>query len=249
MDFFFWRKVLTALVLPPIGPLALAILGAALLGRRPRLGRALLWSGLGLLVALSTWAVADGLLRLVDDSPPVTLAQARSAQAIVILGGGVRQNAPEFGGDTVGHLTLERVRYGALVARATDLPVLVTGGSHRGSATEASVMRQTLEREFGVQVRWTEDRSRNTHENAQFSAARLEKEGVKRVVLVAHGFDMRRARAEFTAAGLEVVPAPTFVPSRQPLAPTDLIPDLGALQGSYYALYELLANLVLKLKL
>ena len=129
MDFFLWRKVVAALVLPPIGPLALAVAGAALLGRRPRLGRALLWSGLALLVALSTSVVAGGLLRLVNDSPPVTLAQARSAQAIVILGGGVRPNAREYGGDTVGRLTLDRVRYGALVARATGLPVLVTGGA------------------------------------------------------------------------------------------------------------------------
>ena len=244
MDFFLWRKVLTALVLPPIGPLLLAIVGAALLGRRPRLGRALLWSGLGLLVALSTWTVAGGLLRLVDDSPPVTLAQAKSAQAIVILGGGVRRNAPEFGGETVGHLTLERVRYGAMVARATGLPVLVTGGALRSTRTEADVMREALEREFGVPVRWTEDRSRNTHENAQFSAARLEREGVKRVVLVAHGFDMRRARAEFTAAGLEVVPAPTFVAADNQFEPGDLVPNVSALQASYIALYELLANLV-----
>ena len=244
MDFFLWRKALAALVLPPVGPLVLAIAGAAILGRRPRLGRALLWSGLGLLVALSTWTVAGGLLRLVDDSPPVTLAEARSAQAIVILGGGVRRNAPEFGGETVGHLTLDRVRYGAVVARATGLPVLVTGGALGSTRSEADVMRETLEREFGVPVRWTEDRSRNTHENAQFSAARLEREGIKRVVLVAHGFDMRRARAEFTAAGLEVVPAPTFVAGDQPFELGDLVPNAGALQASYVALYELLANLV-----
>lgn len=244
MDFFIWRKVLAALVLPPIGPLALAILGAALLGRRPRLGRALLWTGLGLLVALSTGLVAGGLLRLVDDSPPVTQAQASSAQAIVILGGGVRTKAREYGGDTVGRLTLDRVRYGAMVARATGLPVLVTGGALRGSESEATVMRETLEREFGVPVRWSEDRSRNTYENAQFSAARLEQEGIKRVVLVTHGFDMRRARAEFTAAGLEVVPAPTFVPADGTFDLTDLVPSVAALQASYYALYELLANLV-----
>lgn len=244
MDFFLWRKVLAALVLPPVGPLVLAIAGAALLGRRPRLGRALLWSGLGLLVALSTWTVAGGLLRLVDDSPPVTLAQARSAQAIVILGGGVRRNAPEFGGETVGHLTLDRVRYGALVARATGLPVLVTGGALGSARSEADVMRETLEREFGVPVRWTEDRSRNTRENAQFSAARLEREGVKRVLLVAHGFDMRRARAEFTAAGLEVVPAPTYVAGDGEFELTDLVPNVSALQASYVALYELIANLV-----
>src|SRR4249920_886495 len=98
MDFFLWRTALAALVLPAIGPLLLAIAGAALLGRRPRLGRALLWSGLGLLVALSTSLVSQGLVQLVEDSSPVTLAQARSAQAIVILGGGVRRHAPEFGG-------------------------------------------------------------------------------------------------------------------------------------------------------
>jgi len=245
MDFFFWRKVLAALVLPPLGPLLIAIAGAALLGRRPRLGRALVWTGLGLLVALSTGLVAGGLLRLVDDSPPVTADQARSAQAIVILGGGVRRNAPEYGGDTVGRLTLERVRYGAMVARATGLPVLVTGGFTGGATrAEADVMRETLEREFGVPVRWTEDRSRNTRENAQFSVARLEKEGVRRVVLVGHGFDMRRARAEFAAAGLEVVPAPTFVPADGTFDLADLVPSVHGLQASYYALYELLANLV-----
>jgi uncharacterized SAM-binding protein YcdF (DUF218 family) len=244
MDFFLWRKVLAALVLPPIGPLVLAIAGAALLGRRPRLGRALVWTGLGLLVALSTWAVADGLLRLVDESPPVTLADARTAQAIVILGGGVRRNAPEYGGETVGRLTLDRVRYGAVVARATGLPVLVTGGAIRSTRTEAEVMREALEGEFGVPVRWTEDRSRRTYENAQFSAARLEREGIKRVVLVAHGFDMRRARAEFTDAGLEVVPAPTYVAGEGTFELTDVIPSVGALQASHYALYELLANLV-----
>jgi uncharacterized SAM-binding protein YcdF (DUF218 family) len=243
MDFLVWHKVLAALVLPPIGPLVLAIAGAALLGRRPRLGRALLWSGLALLILLSTWAVAGGLLRLVDDSPPVTLDQARSAQAIVILGGGVRRNALEYGGDTVGRLTLDRVRYGAFVARATGLPVLVTGGARRGAAAEAAVMRETLEQEFGVPVRWTEDRSRNTRENAQFSAARLANDGVRRVVLVAHGFDMRRARAEFVAAGLEVIPAPTFALAETPFEIGDLIPSVGALQASYYALYELLANL------
>ena len=69
MDFFLWRKVLAVLSqVPPIGPLVLAIVGAALLGRHPRLGRTLLWSGLGLLVALSTGVVAGGLLRLVDEA-------------------------------------------------------------------------------------------------------------------------------------------------------------------------------------
>jgi uncharacterized SAM-binding protein YcdF (DUF218 family) len=50
---------------------------------------------------------------------PLDLAQVSNAQAIVILGGGVRREAPEYGGATLGGITLERVRYGARLARTT----------------------------------------------------------------------------------------------------------------------------------
>ena len=242
MDLVLLRKALAAIVLPPLGPLLVLAAGAILLRRSPRLGRALVWAGIAAFAVLSTGVAANLLLRLVNESPPLQLEDARSAQAIVILGGGVRR-APEFGGDTLGRLTLERVRYGARVARATGLPVLVTGGAPRGFAAEATVMREALEQEYGVKVRWVEDRSFNTHQNAVRSGALLKADGVNRVVLVAHGFDMRRARAEFAAAGLGVVPAPTFLPTARELYPGDFIPSLPALQSSYYALYELLANL------
>ena len=67
--------------------------------------------------------------------------------------------------------------------------------------------------EYGVAVRWAEDRSRNTHENARFSAALLKADGVATVVLVAHSMDMPRARAEFAAAGIATVAAPTGLTS------------------------------------
>jgi uncharacterized SAM-binding protein YcdF (DUF218 family) len=245
IDFFLLKKVLTAIVLPPTGPLLVAIAGALMVRRRPRLGGVLLWTGLGTLLALSLGPVSYQLLRLANDSPPVRLEDARTAQALVILGGGVRRDAPEYGGDTLNRWTLERVRYGARLARETGLPVLVSGGSVFGdTATEASLMRAALEKEFNVPVRWVEDRSRNTHENAQRSAAILKRDGVKRVVVVMHGFDIRRARAEFEAAGLEVVPAPTVVPGPAIITPLDFLPSMGALQASQIALYELLANAV-----
>jgi uncharacterized SAM-binding protein YcdF (DUF218 family) len=245
MDIVLWRKVLAALVLPPIGPLLILIAGAFAVRRFPGLGRGLVWIGIAALATLSTWVVAAALLRLAGDSPPLKLEDARSAQAIVIIGGGVRPNAVEYGGDTLGRLSLERVRYGARVARATGLPVLVSGGKVSGdTATEAAVMRDVLQDEYGVSVRWLEELSRNTHQNAVHSAEILRRDKVTRVVLVAHGFDMRRARAEFQAAGLEVVPAPTFIVSPGPLAFGDFVPSVAALQSSYYALYELLANFV-----
>ena len=70
-------------------------------------------------------------------------------------------------------------------------------------------MAASLEREFGVPVRWVETRSRTTHENAVLSAAVLKRDGIDRVVLVTHVFDTRRAIAEFEAQGLSVVVAPT----------------------------------------
>ena len=242
MDLFLAKKVLIALVLPPTGPLILAFLGLLLLKARPMLARGLAWLGILTLLVFSLPFVSHALLSFLDRAPPYDFAKASNAQAIVILGGGVRRNALEYGGDTLGRLTLERVRYGALVARKTRLPILVTGGVVYGAVSEASLMTQSLEEEFHVKVRWAEVMSRNTHENAVRSAEILLASGIRHVILVAHGFDMRRAKAEFTAAGLEVDPAPTYIPSGKSDGVLELVPSMSSLQDSYYALYELLAN-------
>jgi uncharacterized SAM-binding protein YcdF (DUF218 family) len=239
-----WLKALfRALVLPPTGPLLLVAVGLWMIGRFRRGGQIVAWTGVLLLLALSTPMVAFQLLTLVDASPPLDVERARSAQAIVILGGGIRRDAPEYGGDTLGHLTLERVRYGARVARVVHLPILVTGGSVFGGEPEAKLMRAALEGEFGMSVRWVETRSRNTHENAVRSAEILGAEHINRIVLVAHSFDMPRARAEFAAQGIEAVLAPTGIPGGEIRTPLDVLPSLAALQGSYFALYEILANI------
>ena len=245
MDFFAVRKALAALVLPPTGPLLIAIVGLFLLRRRPGLGRAVIWVGVVGLLLLSLPVVSHALLRLADPGVPLDPARAREAQAIVILGGGTRRDAPEYGGDTLGRLTLERVRYGALLARQTKLPVLVTG-----STAEAVTMKQTLENEFGVAVKWAEARSRDTAGNARHSAAILLPAGVRRVLLVGHGFDMRRAVAEFNSAGLEATPAPTVIAGEKFDfdEAVELLPTMVALHGSYYALYELLGEAVRRVR-
>lgn len=247
IDAIWVKAVLKALVLPPTGPLLLSLAGLALLARRPRLGRAIAALGVVLLLALSLPVVSFMLGHWVDHTPPIDIEQARSAQALVILGGGVRRNAAEYGGDTLGRLTLDRVRYGARVARMTGLPVLVTGGSVYGGETEAKLMRDALEREFGVPVRWSEPRSRTTRENALYSAEILRGAGIRRVVVVAHSVDMPRVKAEFAHNGIEVIPAPTGIPSREFGGPLDFVPSMAGLQGSYYTIYELAALLVLRL--
>lgn len=238
------KAVAKALALPPAGPLLVALAGLAMWRRRPRLGRALATIGVLSLLALSIPAVAWWLLRVVEVAAPLDLQRARSAQAIVILGGGTRRDAAEYEGDTLAALTLERVRYGARVARLTGLPVLVSGGAVFGGTPEAKLMRDALVDEFGVDVRWMEGTSRTTRENAQHSAQLLRANDVHRVILVVHGFDMRRAVPEFAAAGIEAIPAPTHVTAPQLEGFAVLLPSMSALQGSYYAIYELAANAV-----
>ena len=171
-----------------------------------------------------------------------------NAQAIVILGGGTRRFAPEYHGATVSRLTLERLRYGAYVARLTKLPVLVSGGAARGAPAEALLMRNVLVHEFDVPVRWIETHSRNTHENAVDSAKMLAADGVRRIVLVGHSFDFPRSRKEFEAAGIDVMAAPIGIPPRLPGDVSDFLPGPGGLQLSYYAIYEIFANALFEIE-
>lgn len=249
MSAYGWLKALfKLLVLPPNGPLLAIIIGLVVARWRPLVGRTLALIGASALLLLSIPAVGDMIVSLLHPPrTPFKVEDAREAQAIVIIGGGVRRDAPEYGGDTLARLSLDRVRYGARVARMTGLPVLVSGGHVTGGQAEATLMRAALEGEFRVPVRWIEPRSRNTHENAIYSARILSRDGVRRIVLVSHAFDVWRASREFENAGLEVVPAATHLAPPGEWTYADWLPGISGLQLSYYALYELFANIALSL--
>jgi uncharacterized SAM-binding protein YcdF (DUF218 family) len=238
-----WLKAtLKVLVLPPTSLVLLALVALLASRRWPRAGRAIAAASLIALFAMSLPIVATALDDALAPPPPFATAASPNAGALVVLAGGARRYAADYNGDTLSALSLERVRYGARLAKATGLPVLVSGGAPQRGTPEADLMRDALEREFGVPVRWVERQSRNTHENAVLSAAILRAAGIRRVVLVTHGFDMRRATAEFAAQGIEVVPAATGLTIPHPVGWRDFVPQFGAFSLSYYAVYEILGN-------
>jgi len=241
--FFMVKKIVTALLLPPAGPLLIAALGFYLWYKRPRIARGLVALGIGLLWLLATPLLAQRLIASIEYWPPLDYAKAKQAQAIVVLGNGTYFSAPEYGGDTVNRAGFERLRYAALVARKTGLPLLTSGGAPLGGTAEAELMREVLTQEFGLRVRWVEKESVDTRENARFSAMMLREDQVKRVVLVTHASHMRRALDEFRRAELEVVAAPTAYSSPQPFTVLELLPDVHALTQSRIALHELLGRL------
>jgi uncharacterized SAM-binding protein YcdF (DUF218 family) len=242
---FVLREVARDLLLPPAGPLLLVLAGLCLLRSRPRLGRGLALGGALSLWLLATPVIADRLEHLTERYPPLSQAQRLDADAIVILSGSARPDAPEYGSDAPNPETLERMAYGAYVAHQTGLPVLVTGGLLYEKRPIADAMAQFLERDLNTPVRWVEGRARDTHENALFSAALLERAGAHRIILVTGGMHMARSVDEFRAAGFEVIPAPVHLLSRTAWSPLRMIPEMEALERSHAALYELLGRAVL----
>ncbi|MCM5568924.1 YdcF family protein [Burkholderiaceae bacterium FT117] len=249
------RRLLGALLLPPALPLLVAALGLLLLRRSPRAGRLLAWLGLLAAWVFSSGAGAWWLASLAEggaqrgqtvESLRAAMAGREPPQAIVILAGGSRRDGRETPDKAlVRPLTLERLAHGAWVARTTRLPVLVSGGvSREGMASEASLMKRALEQSFGTPVRWVEESSRDTGENARNAAEMLGKAGVRRVILVTHAYHMPRAESSFRKAGLAVLPAPHgFAGGDFEFGLQDLVPSGSAAALAYRASHEVLGRL------
>ena len=232
------KTLFKILIVPPAGLLMLGLLGLLLLRRRPALGRVCLISSLGLIWLLATPVISDALTRSVERYPTMDLRQAADAQAIVILGGGgPRAFAPEFGGPAAEPYQLERLTYGAYLAKKTALPVLVTG-----FAIEAHAMHDSLQRNFDIETQWLDDQAYDTFQNAQNSAHLLQASGVHRIILVTRATHMARSVEEFTSTGLAVIPAPVGIVGRRDFGVFRFLPDPEALLRSHIAIYEMLGE-------
>lgn len=253
-----WKPLLGTLVLPP-GPLLLLVLwGAWLIGRRRAGGWPLVLLSLGCLWAMCTSLVGDGLTQWLT-RPPQALDSTQIARlnraphtAIVVLGAGQRRFAREYGSADLKPMTMDRLRYGVWLARQTNLPLAYSGGLGHSSLpgpTEAEIAKRVLERDFGTRLRWAENKSRDTNENAIFTVALLRDEGIEQIVLVTHGFHQRRALAGFQRAidkagmRIAVVPAPMGLNASGPIGFGDFLPTAEGFVATRLALHEWLGRL------
>lgn len=248
---FFLKKLLSALLLPPLMPLLLVVAGLLLLRGKPRFGRRLAWTGVLVAVLLSTPVSVGWLTAPLENIPVLRPADLARGQAVVILAGGWRKYMPEYGQPTPNRLSLERLRYGARLARESGLPVLISGGGTPEQWAESRLMAAALRADFGLGTRWIESSSLTTAENARFAAVMLQAEGIRRIVLVTHAAHMRRALREFQSQGMEVIPAPTDFFSEQTMGDDvrDYLPGATAAYAGWYALHEWLGLLAQTLRL
>lgn len=206
-----WKPILTALLLPPAPLLVLMLIGARLMLPRRGLG----WLVILTSVALMWLSACNGTAQLLSQfalHPPAALsadrikelkADAKGTTAILVLGGGIEPFAPEYGVGNLRIYSLERLRFGLWLSRETGLPVGFSGGVGWGqpdATPEARIAGQIAASEFGRPLKWTEELSRDTRENAALSVAMLKKAGITRIVLVTHGWHMPRALRNFETA-------------------------------------------------
>ena len=203
--------MLTALLLPPVPLMLLMLVGARLILPRRGLGWFVMAIGV-VLMWLSTCTGSAGWLSQFVLHPPAALtqdrikelkAQPKTPTAIIVLGGGLEPFAPEYGVSNLHHVSLERLRYGIWLSRETGLPLGFSGGvgwAQPDSKPEARIAAQIAATEFGRPLKWIEDNSRDTRENALRTLALLRPQGIKRIVLVTSGSHMPRAFKAFEAA-------------------------------------------------
>lgn len=200
-----------ALTYPPMLSLALAACGVvAGVVRRRRTGRALVllacaWTMLWSIPQCAHWLRAP----LERVYPPIEPGDLPRADAIVVLGGGSYawlQRADVRLED----LEYSRVAAGARAWMAGAAPIVIlSSGSYAGRGrSEADVMASAITR-LGVPASalLLEDRSRDTHGNALFSAELARRKGIGSVVLVTSSLHMPRASYWFRQTGLRVIPA------------------------------------------
>lgn len=240
-------EIVGRIFLPPASLLLLFGAGFVLLRR----GKSVLGYALFGIAGLLLWLLSLPLTAYWLDSSlnrfdAIDLSMPTAAQAIVVLGGGRYPAAADYGGDTVSFKSLERLRYGVRLAKHTQLPLMLVGGSVSGRPlSEAELMQESLETDFGLSAQWLEQSSRNTAENAQNAFAMLSDLGISKIILVTHGWHMPRAYDVFSSVGFDVVPAATMIPAGTAfeMRLTSFVPSHVALYISSRALREYLGRL------
>jgi uncharacterized SAM-binding protein YcdF (DUF218 family) len=256
-----WKPVLTALILPPAPLLLLLLVGARLMLPRRGLGWLVILLSVSLLWLSACAGTGQLLTQFVLRPPPAMSAsrvaelkadvRARRPLAIVILGGGLEPFAPEYGVSNLSPDSIERLRYGLWLSRETGASVAFSGGvgwADAGSGTpEAQIATRIAAQEFGRPIKWIEDQSRDTRENAARSVAMLREAGIDHAILVTHGWHMPRARHAFEqAAGgtIRIEPAPVGLVVHPPTSALTWLPTSEGASSVRAVLRELLGSAV-----
>ena len=246
------HRFLEAFILPPLNSVIIMIIGYLIMRYRKRIGMSIIIIGIATLYIQSTPYFASYVNRSLEVSP-FTSEQLKQAQAIVILGGGVKNSGLEYSHNVVPNTsTLVRINYAAHLARNYPDKLIITSGGYTSvKYSEANIMRNVLINNYHITNQIiTENKSRNTDENAKYVAEILKPTNITRVAIVTQAYHMKRAVMLFKKYGLDPIPASTdyfhFEDAQMPVI--TFLPSAKALHYSARALHEIFGYMIYSLK-
>jgi uncharacterized SAM-binding protein YcdF (DUF218 family) len=213
---FFVISKLFWMVASPINLLLFAAFVGVLLcfGRWARFGRALALAAILILAAVATLPVGKILIAPLEDRFPVPSPDLPPPAGIIVLGGAINDGVSAARGETVFDEGGERLTEAVVLAkRYPEARVVYTGGTASfdpaATSTEALQARKLMAQMGVAPERITiEDKSRNTDENARFTAAIVHPEPSERWIIVTSAFHMPRAMGIFEKQGFHPIAYP-----------------------------------------
>ena len=213
--FFFASKIFW-MIASPINLLMFAALIGALFcyGRRARFGRGLALTAILALIAAATLPLGMLLIGPLEDRFPLPPPDLPPPEGIIVLGGAIDDQVSAAREETVFDEGGERLTEAVVLAkRFPQARVVYTGGTASfvpgATSTEALQARKFMSQMGIAPDRVTiEDKSRNTDENARFTAAIVHPQPSQRWIIVTSAFHMPRAMGLFEKAGFHPIAYP-----------------------------------------
>jgi len=210
---------------------------------KQRLGRVTGWLSVIWLIFFSLPVISHSLRSIQEAGfPPIAVEKLPKKQAIVVLGGAMR---PAVNIDGLPDLrdSADRVWHAARLFHAGRAPLVVlSGGSDLNvrAYPEAEAMKVFL-LDLGLpeNALVLEPRSRNTRQNAEYTADLLLPMGVKDILLVTSAMHMRRSVSLFESRGFNVTAAATDYAIRRRFGWNDIIPKADSLDESAKVIKEI----------
>ena len=209
---FYLSKLLPQLIYP-LG-LGLLLQLIAIGGRKRRWALPLSITGWLVIAVPAMPVVSDALLRqLEDQAAALTPKSIPQADAVLVLGGGIRP-APAKGLGVEVNEAGDRLLCGLRLWKQGKAPVLITSGARvsftpNDPIAPEAVLSQQLAQELGIpaSAMLLNDRARTTAEEAQHINQLAAEQGWKQLILVTSAFHMPRALASFRQqSNLEIIP-------------------------------------------
>ncbi|GAB3252809.1 YdcF family protein [Larkinella harenae] len=243
--FYFLSKALTFLI-KPMGLLTMALLIALFTKNRAYQRKALI-AAVGLLLITGNGFITNELSLLWEVRPTALPVSTNPRVGVVLTGGMVKVNADPRDRIYLGSES-DRLGQALLLYKSGQIQKILISGGIGGIIKQDIADEGQLARQFlliaGVPAQdvWLENRSRNTYENALFSAPVLRQrfKGYENV-LITSAWHMRRAIGCFQKQNITVTPYPVAVMGgRREFSPANLfLPSEKAMSDFYWLVHEL----------